>query len=254
MADKPLGHAPHAAFVTPDGPWLPVEHLARVGSTNDVVREAPRPGRVVVADVQTAGRGRSGRVWTTTPGTSLAVSVLAPVPASGAGWVPLFVGLAVHAAVAQVAGVRTALKWPNDVLVPDDGHRKLAGILCEWTPAGVVAGMGLNVGLERADLPLETATSLRALGSTVERAAVLEAYLRHLGRVLAEDTGPYGASAEAYRAVCSTVGRDVEIHLPGGTRRGGRATGIDAEGRLTLSTDAGIAQVTAGDVVHVRPH
>ena len=162
-----------------------MEVFERLGSTNDEVRTAPAPWRVVVAERQDAGRGRLGRTWTTTPGTSLAVSVLVPPPASGPSWVPLLAGLAVHRAVAEVAGVQTSLKWPNDVLVPGDGDRKLAGLLCEWTADGVVVGLGLNVDTAREGLPLDTATSLRAAGAPgVDRAALLTAYLVHLARLL----------------------------------------------------------------------
>lgn len=251
---RPESPRPLDAFsVTPGGPWLPVEVHERLGSTNDTLREAPRPWRVVVAEVQESGRGRLGRVWTTTPGTALAVSVCVPVPASGASWVPLFVGLAAARAVADVEGPPTALKWPNDVLVPGDGDRKLAGILCEWTAQGVVAGLGVNVATAREDLPLDTATSLRAAGHPgVDRAVLLTRYLVRLAEVLRADTGPFGPSAEGYRDACSTVGRDVEVHEPGGIVRRGRATGVDATGRLTVRTDAGTVQVSAGDVVHVR--
>jgi BirA family transcriptional regulator, biotin operon repressor / biotin---[acetyl-CoA-carboxylase] ligase len=239
--------------VTPGTPWAPVEVFDRLGSTNDEVRERPSPWRVVVAEQQDAGRGRLGRGWTTTPGTALAVSVLVPAPASGASWVPLLAGLAVHRAVEEVAGVVTALKWPNDVLVPTDDDRKLAGVLCEWTGAGVVVGLGLNVDTARGDLPLDTATSLRAAGAPdVDRAALLTAYLVHLARLLADDTGPGGAVQTAYVTVCSTVGRDVEVHEPGGTVRRGVATGIDDAGRLTVRSDRGADAVSAGDVVHVR--
>lgn len=255
MSQTPSTRPLDAALVTPGPPWRPVEVFERLGSTNDEVRRDPQPWRVVVAQVQEHGRGRLGRVWTTTPGTSLAVTVVVPVPASGASWVPLFVGLAVHRAVAEVAGAVTALKWPNDVLVPADGDRKLAGVLCEWTAQGVVAGLGLNVDTERAALPLETATSLRAAGYPgVDRARLLTAYLRHLAGVLAADTGAAGASVEAYRDACATVGRDVEVHAPDGTLRRGRATGVDAQGRLTVRTDDGTTHVSAGDVVHVRSH
>ncbi len=225
----------------------------RVGSTNDLVRDRPALWRVVVADVQDSGRGRLGRAWSTTPGTALAVSVLVPVPASGASWVPLFAGLAVHRAVGEVVGPVTALKWPNDVLVPGDGDRKLAGVLCEWVPDGVVVGVGVNVDTTRQDLPLGTATSLRAAGHPgVDRAVLLTAYLRRLAAALREDTGPSGPVAAAYRAACATLGREVEVHEPGGAVRLGRATGIDGEGRLTVHTGAGTVQVSAGDVVHVR--
>lgn len=246
---RPLGER----SVTPGDPWGRVEVFERLGSTNDEVRERPRPWRVVVAEQQDAGRGRMGRGWTTTPGTSLAVSVLVPPPASGPSWVPLLTGLAVQRAVADVAGVTTALKWPNDVLVPADDDRKLAGILCEWTADGVVVGLGLNIDTARADLPLDTATSLRAAGAPgVDRAALLTAYLVHLARLLRDDSGPGGRVQAAYVAACSTVGREVEVHEPGGAVRAGVATGVDDAGRLTVRSATGSSAVAAGDVVHVR--
>ena len=183
MSDSPIPVPLGEQSVTPGGPWLPVEVFERLGSTNDEVRVRPAPWRVVVAEHQESGRGRLGRRWTTTPGTGLAVSVLVPPPPSGPSWVPLLAGLAVHDAVAEVSTVRTVLKWPNDVLVPADGDRKLAGLLCEWTGEGVVVGLGLNVDTARQDLPLETATSLRAAGHPgVGRGALLTAYLAHLAR------------------------------------------------------------------------
>ncbi|GGL29115.1 biotin--[acetyl-CoA-carboxylase] ligase [Phycicoccus endophyticus] len=254
MEDTPQTGSLGAVSVTPGDPWGPVEVRERVGSTNDELRRDPRPWRVLVADVQESGRGRLGRAWTTTPGTALAVSLVVPVPTSGAGWVPLFAGLALHRAVAEVAGVETRLKWPNDVVVPADGERKLAGILCEWTPGGVVVGAGVNVDTPRSGLPLDTATSLRACGAPgVERTALLEAYLHDLAVVLREDHGPFGPSAAGYREACGTVGREVEVHAPDGSLRRGRATGVDAEGRLTVRTDGVTSAVSAGDVVHVRP-
>ncbi len=248
------GPAPlDAASVRPGEPWLPVEVFQALGSTNDEVRARPRSWRVVVAERQESGRGRLGRAWTTTPGTALAVSVLVPVPASGASWVPLLAGLAVHRAVGEVAGLGTSLKWPNDVLVPADGDRKLAGILCEWVPGGVVVGAGVNVDTAREDLPVGTATSLRAAGRPgVDRAALLTAYLAHLARALGEDSGPAGPSVAAYRAACSTLGREVEVHAPDGSVRTGTATGVDDAGRLAVLTPVGPELVSAGDVVHVR--
>jgi BirA family biotin operon repressor/biotin-[acetyl-CoA-carboxylase] ligase len=248
-SQQPLGER----SVTPGDPWRPVEVFERLGSTNDEVRAAPHAWRVVVAEHQDAGRGRLGRAWTTTPGTSLAVSVLVPPPASGPSWVPLLAGLAVHRAVAEVAGVATSLKWPNDVLVPGDGDRKLAGLLCEWTADGVVVGLGINVDTPREDLPLDTATSLRASGAPgVDRAALLTAYLVHLARLLREDTGPGGAAQLDYVAACGTVGVPVEVHQPGGAVLHGMATGVDAAGRLTVRRENGSDAVSAGDVVHVR--
>jgi len=167
--------------------------------------------------------------------------------------VPLLAGLAVHRAVTEVAGVVTTLKWPNDVLVPGDDDRKLAGLLCEWTEQGVVVGLGLNVDTPRNDLPLDTATSLRAAGAPgVNRERLLTAYLTHLARLLRDDSGPGGAGPTAYRAACSTLGRDVEVSQPGGAVRSGVATGLDDAGRLTVQTDAATYAVSAGDVMHVR--
>ncbi|MEO5609095.1 MAG: biotin--[acetyl-CoA-carboxylase] ligase [Ornithinibacter sp.] len=242
-----------AACVTPGEPWRAVEVLERVDSTNDEVRGRTQPWQVVVAEHQDAGRGRLGRGWTTTPGTSLAVSALVPSPASGPSWVPLLAGLAVHRAVAEVSGVRTSLKWPNDVLVPGDGYRKLAGLLCEWTETGVVVGLGLNVDTARADLPLDTATSLRAAGSPgVDRATLLTAYLVHLAHLVREDTGPSGPGPTAYRAACDTIGSEVRVSQPGGMLSTGMATGVDDAGRLVVRSATRTYAVTAGDVVHVR--
>ena len=216
---------------------------------------------MVVAEEQDAGRGRLGRTWTTTPGTSLAVSVFVPPPASGPSWVPLLAGLAVRRAVAEVAGLETALKWPNDVLVPSDGDRKLAGLLCEWMADGVVVGLGINVDTAREDLPLDTATSLRAAGPPPPAPPPPPPplpppppppFLPHLAALLRDDTGPGGSAQAAYVAACSTVGRVVEVHLPGGAVVHGIGTGVDAAGRLTVRDETGTQTVSAGDVVHVR--
>ena len=136
---RPLGER----SVTPGAPWGPVEVFDRLGSTNDEVRGASRAlarggrraSRMPVA-VGSVGRGRRppARPWR--------CRCWCRPPPSGASWVPLLAGVAVHRAVAEVAGVVTALKWPNDVLVPGDDDRKLAGLLCEWTEDGVVVGLG----------------------------------------------------------------------------------------------------------------
>jgi BirA family biotin operon repressor/biotin-[acetyl-CoA-carboxylase] ligase len=242
-----------ASLITPGPPWLPVEVRVSVGSTNAELVRDPVAWRVVTAEEQRAGRGRLDRAWSTASGTSIAASVVVPRPTSAPlGWVPLVVGLALRDALTEVSGVATSLKWPNDVLVPGDRDRKVAGILAELTPAGVVVGTGVNVDEERADLPVDTATSLRLAGAPgVSREGVLTAYLRRLAVLLRElDDDPY-AVRTAYAAVCGTLGRTVVVHLPQGNVRG-VATGVDADGRLCLETDNGPYAVAAGDVVHVR--
>ena len=154
------------AAVRPKSPWGTVEYAVSLDSTNAAALRAPRPWRVVVAEEQVQGRGRLGRDWTTIPSSALAVSVVVPLAREGLlGWVPLMAGLAVRDAVGTAAGLDVALKWPNDVIVPSDDDRKLAGILCQWAPGvGVVIGVGINVLTPRSALPVDTATSVVAAG------------------------------------------------------------------------------------------
>src|SRR5580698_891067 len=127
------------ALPSSQGIWRPIDVVASTGSTNaDLMARAadglePLDGQVLVAEEQTAGRGRLGRTWTSVPGASLTFSVLlrpVTVPAGRRGWLALLAGVAVASAVRSVTGggVAAVLKWPNDVLVAD---RKLAGILAE---------------------------------------------------------------------------------------------------------------------------
>lgn len=242
-----------ASLITPGPPWLPVEVHESVGSTNAELARDPKLWRVVTAEEQRQGRGRLDRAWTTTPGTSIAASVLVPRPANAPiGWVPLVVGLALRDAVMAQSGVDITLKWPNDLLVPADGDRKLAGILAELTPAGIVVGTGINIDQERTELPVDTATSLRLAGAPgVSRERVLTAYLRSLATLLRTLDNDVYAVRTAYAAACGTLGRTVVAHLPKGEVHG-VATEIDADGRLCLMTDNGPYAVAAGDVVHVR--
>ncbi|NHC43868.1 biotin--[acetyl-CoA-carboxylase] ligase [Motilibacter aurantiacus] len=240
-----------------------LEVVRETGSTNaDLAaraRDGAPMGTVLVADLQTAGRGRAGRSWSAPAGSSLAVSVLlrpVDVAAERWGWLPLMAGVAVVDVVRRVAGVEgAALKWPNDVVV---GDRKLAGLLAERvdTPAGpaLVLGMGLNTTLTAQERPVPTATSLLLEGATeTDRTRVLVAVLSELAEryvAWAAASGDAEASglAAAYTALCATIGRDVRVELPGGEVLAGRADAVDDEGRLVVDGRA----VSAGDVVHVR--
>ena len=296
-----------AALVTSGRPWRGLEFHPALGSTNTRLRElltgrpdeppaatpaayagSPAPGEgslwwVVATDHQTGGRGRLGRAWTVPDRASLAVSAAVPVrdPAQ-AGWLPLLAGLALTRAVRDVsraAGreISPRLKWPNDVLVSEDGDRKLSGILCELVRVGdgqaVVVGTGVNVDQDRDELPVDTATSLALAGVAVRREDLLVAYLDHLAAVLLDagvvpapagsgDTSPRpgahvtvdaAAVREAYREVCSTIGRQVRVLLPAGDSALGEAEGVDDDGALVVRTDRGVRAFAAGDVVHVRP-
>jgi BirA family transcriptional regulator, biotin operon repressor / biotin---[acetyl-CoA-carboxylase] ligase len=247
------------------GLWRAVRVVDETGSTNADVAELARSdepeGLVLVAEYQSAGRGRLGRTWTAPPRSGLSFSILlrpddVPVPA----WnlLPLLVGVAVAKAVATVAAdVPVGLKWPNDLLV---GDRKLAGILAERidSPAGpaVVVGIGLNVSLREDELPLPTATSLAIAGAgSVDRDTVLRAVLRAVAHSYAawrESGGDSTRVLAAYRELCVTLGRDVRVELGGDQIVSGRAVELGLDGSLVVETSAGRRSVSAGDVVHVR--
>jgi BirA family biotin operon repressor/biotin-[acetyl-CoA-carboxylase] ligase len=245
------------------GLWTSLEVVAVTGSTNaDLLRRGGAEGQVLVAESQVAGRGRMGRSWVSAAGASLTFSVLlrpVSVPASRRGWLPLLTGVAVACAVRDVAGVAAVLKWPNDVLA---GSRKLAGILAEQSGDAVVVGIGLNVATPAEALPVSPsglpATSLLVEGASVSREALLAGILRELERRYTAfrdypDPARTGLLAE-YRALCATLGRQVQVELPGGGSLSGVAEDIDAAGRLLVapSPAAPPTAVSAGDVIHVR--
>lgn len=260
MDRRPLDVAElHGRLVTAGGLWRDVTVVPQTGSTNaDLLAEAragAAEGLVLVAEEQTAGRGRLGRSWSAPPGAGLIFSVLlrpAGVPPTRLGWLPLLTGVAVASAVRDQTGLPASLKWPNDVLV---GERKLAGILAEAHGDAVVVGVGLNITLTQAELPVPAATSLLIEdAASTDRAALLAAILAGLARrYLAWRTGPAGAELRAdYLRWCATIGREVRAELPGGAVLTGTAADVDDAGRLVLRTPGGLVPVSAGDVVHVR--
>ena len=230
----------------------------------------------MVAEAQTAARGRQGRQWTSPPRAALTFSVLLrprDVPPALLGWVPLMAGVAAASAVRSVAGVETALKWPNDVIA--DGG-KLGGILAERSGPAVVVGIGINVWQDRAGLPGDAATSLlleapagspardgdgnatqvpglRELLLAELLAALSHWYLAWRDQTSPGDPDTCGLRRE-YSRRCVTLGRDVVVTMPGTEVISGTAAGVDRAGRLEVRTEHGRVWVTAGDVVHVRPH
>ena len=250
-----------SALAGPGRFWTDVVVTPETGSTNADVAAAARAGAaqglVHTTDVQTAGRGRLDRSWSSPAGSGVIVSVLLrpdDVPAARWVWLPLLVGLAVDATVHE-CGVEPGLKWPNDVLV--DG-RKIAGILLERveTPIGpaAVVGVGLNVTLRRDELPVDTATSLALEGATeVDRTIVLRSYLRNLEALYrawaASEGDPSAGIRDSYLRRCVTIGQRVRVTLPREESLVGEATGLDEHGRLLVDGRA----VSAGDVTHLRP-
>ena len=242
--------------------WRSLEVVPEIGSTNAALLaaaadDAPE-GTVLLAERQVTGRGRLDRVWTSPPGAGLTVSFLLrpDVPAARRGWLPLLTGVALAEAVGEVPGVRTSLKWPNDLLAPDGA--KLAGILAEVGGGAVVVGVGLNVSTREDELP-ETGTSLALVaGRPVDREAVLLQFLRGFERRYlpwAQTLGDPVSSglARDYLAWSSTVGAVVVVTLPDGSTLEGVAESVDWDGRLVLRTAGGVAELASGDVRHVRP-
>ncbi|MBA2574225.1 MAG: biotin--[acetyl-CoA-carboxylase] ligase [Actinomycetota bacterium] len=258
------------ALVTPGSLWSDVQVVDQAPSTNALLAQRAREaagsaveGLVVLAEHQTAGRGRLGRVWTAPARSGLAMSVLVrpyDVAPSRWSWIPLLAGLAVAAAVRREAQVEAALKWPNDVMV---GERKLAGLLVEriestsQAPAAVI-GVGLNVSLRANELPVPTATSLALEeAATTDRSLLARAILRNLEGLLTDwmrhggDAEPGGLHA-AYLQACMTIGRQVRVELPNADQVEGTAVGIDSAGHLLVRNRDRQHTFTAGDVLHLR--
>ncbi|MER8184116.1 biotin--[acetyl-CoA-carboxylase] ligase [Kitasatospora sp. NPDC094015] len=256
-------------LVVPGGLWTSLEVVTGTGSTNsDLAARAKQgdpEGSVLIAEEQSAGRGRLDRQWSAPARSGLFLSVLlrpAGVPVERYGWLPILTGVAAASVLSRVAEVAsTSLKWPNDLLVTVDGaERKVGGILAELADGAVVVGLGINVSLREAELPVPAATSLALAGAAVtDRQTLLRALLREFAGLYREWTAAAGdphASGllPAYTALCGTLGRQVLVQLPGERELRGEAVAVDGDGRLVVRTADGARHpVAAGDVVHVRP-
>lgn len=251
--------------------------LDKTPSTNSaalaLAQEGAEDGTVVVADQQTAGRGRLGRGWHSPPGGNLYCSVIlrrtggAEDRSHWLSWVPLAAGVAVVHVVRNLTRLRPSLKWPNDILV---GHKKVGGILCEGTgtnqaSACIVVGIGINVNTDPHAFPdelREQATSLAAeAGRPIDRPKLLTALLLELETSWEElCAGKVADLAHDYGELCSTLGRPVRVTLAGGAVLEGRALCIGRDGSLHLMPEEAQHEpeggtpvvVHAGDVVHLR--
>lgn len=253
------------ALITPGSLWSELDILEEAPSTNAVLTDRAaldgRSGLVVVAEHQTAGRGRLDRTWVSPPRAGVTMSVLVrpdDVAVSRWPWIGLLAGLAVGAMLRDTAGVQARLKWPNDVVVED---RKVAGLLVErveaasYPPAAVI-GVGLNVSQRSAELPVPAATSLALEGATTtDRSVLVRGLLRTLEGLLGEwqrSAGdPRRGLLDAYVQACSTIGRRVTVAVAGGAAVEGDAVGVDTSGRLIVETASGRQLFGAGDVVHL---
>lgn len=248
--------------------WPAPRLIGTTGSTNDdaaaLARDGAPEGTCVVADEQTAGRGRLDRTWVSPAGAGLWMSVLVRpgcVEAGRIAWLPLVAGLAAADALKSAVSVRAEVKWPNDIIVSpvacggSGGPRKLGGILSVLHPdAGgsraVVLGIGMNVAMDSAHLPIPTATSVLLEGGTPDRTALLAALLVALERRIAQWRAGDAVVEADYRERCATIGRLVRVELPSGEPVSGVVTGIDDDGHLIVEDGETTSRITAGDVIH----
>lgn len=253
-------------FCRPEG-WLGAQSRLvfreRVPSTHDVLRElaiaGATEGTVVLAEEQTAGRGRVGRRWWAPPGTSVLFSALFRPPEPfvyHAQRVMMACGLAVRAAVREVTGLVPDIKWPNDLIFEREGDwKKTAGILaeteCDLEGAPyLMVGVGLNVNVppEQLSLLSPVATSLQnELGQSVDRTAILLALLHTLEATYMRLLAGWDPLPE-WRAALAWMGRPVQVLAPDGEAIG-VAEAVSENGALVLRMENG-ARVfySVGDV------
>jgi BirA family biotin operon repressor/biotin-[acetyl-CoA-carboxylase] ligase len=237
-----------------------VIHIEETPSTIDEARRLARRGAshgtVVLADRQTAGRGRRGRTWYTVPGKSLAATViLRDLPdASHLGMATMAGALAVVNAAREAVGVQLRTKWPNDVVY---ARRKLAGTLAELKGDALLLSIGLNINGSEADLPpdlRDTAATLQmVVGKAVDREKIRAHVLAALDAAWGDLLRNPGKMTRSWERLDTVQGASVRVAQEGGSVVEGRALGIDSVGRLRVQTDGGAVEVVAaGDVTLVQ--
>jgi BirA family biotin operon repressor/biotin-[acetyl-CoA-carboxylase] ligase len=238
-----------------------IEYRFKVGSTNDIAKQLGAEGApeatLVIADEQTAGRGRLGRAWWSPAGTVIAMSLLLrpTFPPLRAHRLTMLAGLAAAEAIEQVTGLRVGLKWPNDIVVEQEAKTlKLGGILSEASIAGeaiefAVVGLGLNINVDfrgRADLP-EATSLMMELGHEVDRLAILRALVERFAARYAVIERDEQLHAD-WSARLTTLGRQV-VARRGDESIEGLAEGVDESGALLIRADDGaLRRVDAADV------
>ncbi len=244
-----------------------IHYFDSIDSTNKFLRQAAArgapEGTVVLAEEQTAGRGRLNRTWESLPGVGIHLSLLLrpPAPAGPLYLYTFLPAVAAARALRAVSGLPVFIQWPNDVMLRG---RKLAGVLSEARSSQgqlreIIVGVGMNVNHTPADLPAslrETATSLAmASGRTFSRAAVVRAYLGEMDRgyeALRQKRG--GEVLEAWKRLCpSHLGKPVRVQGGSAGTVRGCTRGVDEDGALLVEReDGGLERIAFGEVRRVR--
>jgi BirA family transcriptional regulator, biotin operon repressor / biotin---[acetyl-CoA-carboxylase] ligase len=235
--------------------------LVETPSTNHVAlhlgRQGAPEGAVVLADAQTAGRGRMGRPWIAPPGSSLLFSILfRPPEAAPAFQTVMAVALGILRGLREGVNLEARLKWPNDLLI---AGRKAGGMLAEGerepgVPAFLVVGVGINVNFDPGrveGIPPQATSIAQAAGGPVERCELL----RHILKGVDEEYAWFLNGRSPHARWCEalvTLGSDVEVETAGARVRG-RAERADEEGALWVrGPDAALQRIVAGDVIHLN--
>ena len=256
-----------ATRVPISGVHSPVYHVNDTSSTLDLAAAlladtttATPHLTTIIADHQSAGRGRLGRTWTTPDGQALLASTIVSLPTSFPtemlGWLVHACALSVRDALSprlSPLGHTVSLKWPNDVLL--DG-RKICGILCERVDGLAVLGWGVNISMDETELPVPGAGSLLLAGLPHGKDELTAAILTSLQRWF-EQWQTTGQVREGFMAACDTIGRSVLIHEDVDSADSavvaGTAVGVDDTGALVVEDADGHRRVhSAGDVIHLR--
>ena len=234
------------------GSYWRVSVFQSIASTQSVLigKENLQHGDVFVTEFQSAGRGRLNRAFEATESSALLFSFYLEPKRKSLDWsaIPLLTGLGLVNALANFdEKIVTNLKWPNDLLI---GDKKVAGILAEARTDGVIVGIGLNVEMTESELPVPTATSLALENfSELNRNVILPEILKSIALTIELWESGSQDVFDQYRQASSTLGKEVEVHLPSGEIISSRATGISDVGELLLANGA---QVNVGDVIHLR--
>ena len=224
------------------------------GSTQDDLYQlassgSALPKTILASEYQSSGRGRLDRTFEAAPHSALTFSIYIEPKVEKEEWsfLTLLAGLSVHEALHTLdPQVTVGVKWPNDLLI---GDKKFVGMIAQATDKGVVLGIGINVGMTKEELPVENATSLAIEDfAELDRNVILAAIINHFEINLEMWENDQSFLAQ-YRSASVTLGKQVEVSLPGGEKLSSRAVDISNAGGLMLEDGS---EVTVGDVVHLR--
>jgi len=207
-----------------------------------------KTGELIAAEFQSAGRGRLDRTFEAPPASALLFSFYLQPKRDRSDWsfISFLAAIAMQEVISEGLDEEATLKWPNDILI---GEKKVAGLLAQQTENGVIVGIGLNVGMSDAELPVPTATSLALAGSKkLDRNELLAEFLKSFEKEFTQwDSG--ADFLDKYLQVSSTIGQQVRVEVVGRIPIEGKAVAISKQGALILSDGF---EVNVGDLVHLR--